>query len=88
MLKDSPLFRLPERTAEGLSPLVMSIDREMGPLVRKTGAAYEAPFEILCNQDGCLTNDGSGAQGLITFDTGHLTPAGSRDSVSRFTHVN
>jgi peptidoglycan/LPS O-acetylase OafA/YrhL len=89
VLKDRPQFRIPERMTTGFGQDTIEIDRGMRALARNAGAAYESPLAILCNQDGCLTHAGDGdeVQGIITFDTGHLTPAGSRYVVSRFTHV-
>ena len=88
VLKDRPRFRIPERTMTGFIQRTMGIDREMAQLAAKAGASYESPIGILCNQDGCLTRAGDDIQSIITFDAGHLTPAGSRYLASRFTNIN
>ncbi|HXD75509.1 MAG TPA: acyltransferase family protein [Vicinamibacterales bacterium] len=84
VLADRPRFRVPERTGHRLSPGQWELDREMGALVRASGAQFESPLAILCNDEGCLTRTGEGIDSLIMFDARHLTGAGSRYVVEHF----
>ena len=62
---------------------IRQFDNEMNALSERSGILYVSAWNILCNDDGCLSRLNDDVEGLMTFDEGHLSPAGSSFFVSR-----
>lgn len=75
---------LPARMTFGLDHYFEQLDPRFDAIAEATGIEYVAPSRILCNQSGCLTRMGDGADSLASFDEGHLTSMASQYVVSRF----
>jgi hypothetical protein len=55
----------------------------MKALSDRSAVLYVSAWNILCNDNGCLSRLHDDVQGLMAFDEGHLSPAGSSFFVSR-----
>jgi hypothetical protein len=67
--------RIPVRMNNGSTETVRQTDNVMRDIAAKNGITYFSAFDALCNAEGCLTFiDGKPA----TWDSAHLTDAGSR----------
>lgn len=62
---------------------IREFDREMEALSDRRGVLYVSAWNILCNDNGCLSRLNDEVQGLMAFDEGHLSPTGSSFFVSR-----
>jgi hypothetical protein len=64
----------PHRLAHGVEPASIAADADLRTKAAEWGIEYISPRDALCNAEGCLTIvDHS----LTTWDSGHLTTAGS-----------
>jgi peptidoglycan/LPS O-acetylase OafA/YrhL len=70
---DFPRHEIPRRLSSGLNPATRDIDGPMRGEVEKSAASYVSLFDILCNDDGCLTHTTDDATKLTSWDYGHLT---------------
>jgi peptidoglycan/LPS O-acetylase OafA/YrhL len=77
----APLY-LP-RTESTEDERIRAFDREMEDLSHQNGVIYVSAWNILCNDNGCLSRLNDDVQGLMAFDEGHLSPTGSSFFVSR-----
>ena len=69
---------IPARTTWMLVPEVRAIDRLLERQVRDLpGVTYFSTYDALCDDSGCLTTVDGKADGLTTFDYGHLTTQGA-----------
>jgi peptidoglycan/LPS O-acetylase OafA/YrhL len=75
---------VPTRMLIGLEPGTADLDREMREFAAAAGVNYLSAYEIMCNDEGCLTRLGDTAESLTAFDYVHLTAAGAKYMVSRF----
>lgn len=75
---------LPFRLKSGASEGPAQVDALIGPFCRRLGVAYVSPCGILGNQDGFLVRLGDTVDTLVSFDSSHLTRAGSEYLVSHF----
>ncbi len=75
---------LPARMAFGLDPYSAQLEPRFEAAARAAGIEYISPTSILCNESGCLTRMGEGADTLASFDEGHLTRLASQYVVARF----
>lgn len=71
---------VPRRLQAHLAPEPFETDHRLAERYgRSSELRYLSLIEALCNREGCLTQVGPDlAEELITFDTGHLTPAASK----------
>ena len=69
----------PARLLDGLDGRAREIDRRIHKQLRPDDSfIYVDLFDFLCDTDGCMTRVGADRRDdLITFDYGHLSPAGS-----------
>jgi peptidoglycan/LPS O-acetylase OafA/YrhL len=74
---DFPRHRVPTVMKLGLAPATFDMDRQLRASVPPASAAYVSLIDKLCSAEGCLTQTGPGAGGLITADYGHLTASGA-----------
>jgi hypothetical protein len=66
--------RVPERMSFGLDPKVRPCDLALAKLLRaRSDVTYVSAWEALCDSAGCLTRVDEEADGLTTWDAGHLT---------------
>jgi peptidoglycan/LPS O-acetylase OafA/YrhL len=54
-----------------------NIDSELEEIAATTHISYFSSWNVLCNDDGCLTRKGRDFQNLFSLDAGHLTPIAS-----------
>jgi hypothetical protein len=69
---------VPERNASYLEPSVAEIDRQVHEAVAGTGAVFVSPLHTLCSTAGCLLSAQRDPIVPVTWDTNHLTTAGSK----------
>jgi hypothetical protein len=70
----------PDRISDGLLPSQFEADAVMKRRHRGFEGRYElvSPIDRLCDARGCIAFVGPDTfEDLVTFDTGHMTPAGS-----------
>lgn len=60
----------------------LEADQQLKNLAKKLGVSFISIFNILCNEDGCLTRLGDRAQDIIQPDRGHFSNAGSSYVIS------
>jgi peptidoglycan/LPS O-acetylase OafA/YrhL len=65
-----------DRIATGVSGT--EDDERMEAFSKTAGVEYISAWHILCNAEGCMTRVGPTANDVVTFDTLHLSAAGSR----------
>jgi peptidoglycan/LPS O-acetylase OafA/YrhL len=82
--EDKVNHAVPTRIASGLEPDLTNLDREMRAFAASAGVNYVSPFEIMCNEFGCLTMLGHDADSLTSFDYVHLTPMAATYMAARF----
>jgi peptidoglycan/LPS O-acetylase OafA/YrhL len=70
---------LPDRLAEGFSPVTVELDKRLNRLAKEKGIRYVSAYHALCNQKGCKSLHGDS---IISFDMGHLSVAGSNFMIS------
>ncbi len=75
---------LPTRMREGALESTGGVDRGLAGLCGRLGVAYLSPYRILADRDGFITRLGDGADRIVTWDSSHLTVAGSEYLVARF----
>jgi peptidoglycan/LPS O-acetylase OafA/YrhL len=76
--RDVPRHRVPRRMTFGLEPVVFEADAALATLLAKReGVTYVSPSRLLCSEEGCLTRVDDEADGLMTWDYGHLTTKGA-----------
>jgi peptidoglycan/LPS O-acetylase OafA/YrhL len=68
---------LSARTYSYLDPSSMRADRTVEAAVEDSPAVFVSPIDLLCNQAGCLISTDKRTPVPVTWDRGHLTPAGS-----------
>ena len=61
----------------GLDTEIPLIDTHLRELANRLGLAYLSAYKEMCNRVGCITRIGDHGNQLISFDYGHLSPAGS-----------
>jgi hypothetical protein len=64
---------LPLRISIGLDERVAEVDRMLSEKARALAVPYISPYQMMCNQDGCLARVAAGRPELTSFDYGHLT---------------
>lgn len=69
------LTLIPERSTYRISN--MGQDAQIHALATKLGVQYVSPWQVMCNEEGCLTRIGEGGTKLTAFDVGHMTVEGS-----------
>ncbi|WP_081069536.1 acyltransferase family protein [Burkholderia stagnalis] len=69
---------LPARTTFGLNPDVAEVDRSGRQQANALGIEYVSAYQLMCNDQGCLTRVGPGKGRISMVDTNHLTPDGAR----------
>lgn len=83
VLQDPLHHRVPGRMKTGLISMA-ALDRSLSKLMEKNGVGYVSPWQLLCNDDGCLTYAGSERTAPLQWDLAHLTADGSRFLVGLF----
>jgi hypothetical protein len=69
---------LPARMRTTKRVETIGLNEHIRHVVADTGAIFFSPANVLCDQDGCLTGVHAGdISGLLEWDDGHLTDAGS-----------
>lgn len=74
----------PVYLTEGLVAEPFVVDREWREFAEREGYIIHSPIEILCRNESCLTRVEAGPEGIVQWDTAHLTEAGSGYVVARF----
>lgn len=74
---------VPERLKTPFYERLLTIDRRLQGITERNGAIFVSPLSLLCDGDQCLVAEGARAEGLMAWDTSHLTPFGSRFVVDR-----
>lgn len=69
------LTLIPERSMYRISNIGQ--DAQMHTLATKLGVPYISAWQVMCNEDGCLTRIGEAGSKLTAFDVGHMTVEGS-----------
>jgi peptidoglycan/LPS O-acetylase OafA/YrhL len=69
--------RLPDRLPLEPKPF-RDIDGTLARLSTTARVKFVSAFDALCNDEGCLTHTPTSRAELLTWDNGHLTPAGAR----------
>lgn len=77
-IKEDPFNRLKSRLSGLLRNDPQRQDDLLRPLVEEVGGMYIAPYDVLCNEDGCLAVAGETPATITTWDDAHLAMAGSR----------
>lgn len=68
---------IPDRLATGMKPEVREVDMQLADILTSLSIRYVSVWQLLCSEDGCLTHVPGSAQGLTTWDYGHLTTEGA-----------
>ena len=76
-IKEDPFNRLKSRLSGRLRNDPQRQDALLRPIVEEVGGVYIAPFDVLCNEDGCLAVAGENPATITTWDDAHLATAGS-----------
>jgi hypothetical protein len=82
--RSDPLHRIPKRMSDHVAPDGFKYDGEIRGFLLGLPATYISVFDIFCNADGCMTRVGDGVDSIVTWDSAHLTSAGSKYLVSHF----
>ncbi|RQR11269.1 acyltransferase [Burkholderia stagnalis] len=69
---------LPARTKFGLDPSVAGVDRVGQQQANALAIEYVSAYQLMCNEQGCLTRVGPGKGKISMIDTNHLSPDGGR----------
>jgi peptidoglycan/LPS O-acetylase OafA/YrhL len=67
----------PPRMINGHTKDVELLDKKLRQALEGSGATYISMIGLLCAQDGCLSLADSGAESIMSYDSNHLTRAGS-----------
>lgn len=67
----------PDRMVYAMEPGLAELDRSLAETAARLGLAYASPYQALCDASGCRTYVGRPPDGLLAWDTGHLTVVGS-----------
>lgn len=78
---------IPTRMATGLNDVPPQINPLMKAYAAEHNINYISPYNIMCNSKGCITRIGNGIDGLVSLDSGHLTPQASVYLVSKFPKI-
>jgi peptidoglycan/LPS O-acetylase OafA/YrhL len=70
-------FHLPDRTTFGLTRMT-ELDGTLRALASQWGITFFSPLDAMCDAAGCLTRTTANMRNLVTWDSAHLTLAGSR----------
>jgi peptidoglycan/LPS O-acetylase OafA/YrhL len=81
---DKSRSALPHRMSYGLDGGIAALNASMREFAKQVGINYFSPYDILCNDAGCLTMVGDTPDTLTAWDKAHLTIAASRYVVARF----
>jgi hypothetical protein len=68
--------QLPARMRFGLTTF-NDFDDSLAKAAAESGIVFVSPIHVLCNSDGCLTMVGGDPKQLTSWDSAHLTDAGS-----------
>lgn len=82
--KKNASCNIPVRMQMGLVPSVFELDRLMAQFAIQENVRYLSPINVLCDERGCLIRTGDAGNTITTWDSEHLTDAGSRYLVSGF----
>lgn len=77
---------VPSRMREGVR-LFSHVDTGLREIAKVAGVSYISPLDLMCNDEGCVTRVGDGAEDIVAWDADHLTVAGSNYLVERFPPV-
>lgn len=78
---------MPNRLSSYLATSFKEVDSDMRILAKNMGVGYISAVDIFCNSNGCLTKSGASFESLMTWDSAHLTVAGSEYLVSHFPEI-
>lgn len=84
--KSDILKRVPDKMKFGLKQHVIYLEPIISSFTHDLGINYISPYDILCDDLGCITKLGETGDTLISWDYAHLTGVGSRYLVSKFPH--
>ena len=65
----------PEFFSQGLDSGTPKINHDLKLLVNQSGEIFYAPYEKLCNENGCMVQIPGVGNPLVTLDEDHITPA-------------
>ena len=74
---------IPVRLKTPFYDILTKIDRTLQDIAQRTGADFVSPLALLCEHDQCIVAMDGKAEGLMAWDTSHLTPFGSKFVVDR-----
>jgi peptidoglycan/LPS O-acetylase OafA/YrhL len=60
---------------QGLDAGTPTINKDLGRVVKNSGASFYEPYSLLCNHQGCLVRVPGNESALVTLDEDHITPA-------------
>ena len=75
---------IPVRMQMGLVPKVFELDQQMAQFAIQENVNYLSPIKVLCDAQGCLIRTGEAGNTITSWDSEHLTDAGSQYLVSEF----
>jgi peptidoglycan/LPS O-acetylase OafA/YrhL len=75
--------RVPRTTHSYFDVEATRMDARVGEVIAHTGAVFVSPLQALCDTDGCPLSTTADRAVPVTWDTNHLTAAGSRLLVQR-----
>jgi peptidoglycan/LPS O-acetylase OafA/YrhL len=78
----SPSDEFPRYSKCGLDPSVPEVDTALRQTARRLDIRYISPYQVLCNDNGCLTHVSDGGEQLVTYDYGHLSAGAAEYLVS------
>jgi peptidoglycan/LPS O-acetylase OafA/YrhL len=60
---------------QGLFTGTLSINHDLGEVVKNSGGTFYEPYTLLCHDQGCLVKVPGDQNALVTLDEDHITPA-------------
>ncbi len=64
---------LPKYTKNSMNEWVIKFDREFRSLLSNSGIHYISLIDVMCNDDGCITNINGNPETITAIDYGHLS---------------
>jgi hypothetical protein len=67
----------PDRMVFAMDAGLAELDQSLAATARRLDLVYASPYRALCDVRGCRTFVGQAPEGLLTWDTAHLTAFGA-----------
>ena len=71
--KGPPLAEPPLRSWQGVGKDLSELDKKTAQIAQNAGVEYISLYQLLCNEQGCLTRPQETSNLPFSFDYGHLT---------------